>query len=79
MPADVNAADMNRITEEQAWLCYTMGGRATKANLQTGVNVFLRGKLWDLGSDGRITLLHNDSLQQAPAANTASLTNVWLE
>ena len=41
------------ITEGRAWLLYAMAGRAwPEARIRNGLNVFLRGNLWDLGSDG---------------------------
>lgn len=53
--------DVGQITLEQAWLKHAMGGRAKpEAGITKGLNVFLRGNLWDLGTDGR-TIVLNDS------------------
>lgn len=42
-----------------------------------GLNVFLRGKLWDLGSDGT-TIILNDSTRTTPVTSGAALTCLWL-
>jgi predicted amidohydrolase len=56
LPHDVDPADVGRITEGQAWQKYAMAGRIGSCRARCGVNVFLRGRLWDLGSDGVTTL-----------------------
>ncbi len=48
-PADVDPSDVGRISEGDAWLKYAMTGRAQRANISAGINVFLRGELWDQG------------------------------
>jgi predicted amidohydrolase len=71
-------ADVGKLTEEQAWLKYAMGGRAkAEAGITKGMNVFLRGNLWDLGSDGTTVVL-NDSLHVTKSVKGASLTCLWL-
>lgn len=83
-PADARA-DIGKLTEGQAWLAHAMAGRATpEAGITKGLNVFLRGKLWDLGSDGTTIILNNkpgvDSIgpKTAPRVDGASLTCLWL-
>lgn len=77
-PADVNRHDIGRITLGQAWLKYSMGGRAGAAGVQAGINVFLRGRLWDLGTDGD-TISYRDG-KASPVADRhgAILVNQWL-
>lgn len=76
-PPDARA-DVGRITEGEAWQRYTMPARAPReAGIRRGINVFLRGKLWDLGADGGTILLH-DSARLAPMVNAATLSVVWL-
>jgi hypothetical protein len=71
-------ADVGKLTEGQAWLKYAMGGRAkSEAGITKGMNVFLRGNLWDLGSDGTTVVL-NDSVHVAKSVNGPSLTCLWL-
>lgn len=76
-PPDARA-DVGRITEGEAWQRYTMPARAPReAGIQRGINVFLRGNLWDLGTDGG-TILLRDSARLAPMVNAATLSVVWL-
>ena len=51
-PVDVDARDVGRIAEGSAWLKYALAGRLAGARIEHGINVFLHGDLWDLGSDG---------------------------
>ena len=51
-PANVSPGDIGNLTEGQAWQKYGLPGRAPAFGLQTGINVFLRGQLWDLGTNG---------------------------
>lgn len=88
MPKDVTASDTNSITEHDAWLKYAMVGRILKTEINTGVNVFLRGDLWNLGSDGNTlvnTSKYIDSLKvpyiyegNNKEDKTGTMVNVWL-
>ena len=78
-------ADIGRMTEGEAWLVHAMAGRAApEAGINKGLNVFLRGKLWDLGSDGTTIILNRNSDKTVPnlktgrPVNGASLTCLWL-
>lgn len=76
-PPDARA-DVGRITEGEAWQRYTLPARAPgEAGIRRGINVFLRGTLWDLGTDGG-TILLRDSARLAPVVNAATLSVVWL-
>lgn len=69
--------DIGKITLERAWLTHAMGGRAKdEAGITKGINVFLRGNLWDLGTDGR-TIVLNDSAFTVKS-NGAVLVNLGL-
>ncbi|MCU0443669.1 MAG: carbon-nitrogen hydrolase family protein [Microscillaceae bacterium] len=70
--------DINRITEEQAWLKYAMAGKLEQYNLKNGFNVFLRGNLWDLGSDGYSIVVKDGKLEAGSKVNGASLICFWL-
>jgi hypothetical protein len=53
MPGDVDSTDVQKIKERDAWEKYALPGRIKNTNAAIGVNVFLRGELWDLGTDGQ--------------------------
>ncbi|GAB4019386.1 carbon-nitrogen hydrolase [Spirosoma koreense] len=79
-PADARA-DVGKMTEGQAWLTHAMAGRATpEAGITRGLNVFLRGNLWDLGSDGTTIILSDqpNTAKTAPRVDGAALTCLWL-
>ncbi|MOA10542.1 Carbon-nitrogen hydrolase [compost metagenome] len=77
-PADVNKSDIGKLTEKDAWLKYSMGGRASRSAIRNGINVFLRGKLWDLGDDGSVIYLKNNSTNYSKITDGAALINLWL-
>ncbi len=54
-PADADPAAAGRLTEGEAWLTYGLAGRLEGGSARVGINVFLKGDLWGLGSDGRTT------------------------
>ena len=78
-PAEARA-DVGHITEGHAWLAHAMAGRATpEAGIKKGLNVFLRGDLWDLGTDGTTIILNDTSEPKtAPRVDGAALTCLWL-
>lgn len=77
-PNDVDQTDVGKITEREAWKKYTMGRRAAAANIKYGVNVFLRGNLWDLGSDGETIVFGEGNLLMGEEKNGAGISCVWL-
>jgi predicted amidohydrolase len=79
-PEDVNKKDVGQITEKEAWLKYAMCSRAPKANIHSGINVFLRGDLWDMGSDGSVLLSSNTVVFQAEqqTEHVGQIVNLWL-
>jgi predicted amidohydrolase len=88
-PDDIVKTDINQITEHDAWLKYAMVGRTIKTEIKTGVNVFLRGDLWNLGTDGNTLAATTKYIKpfNIPAAfeaknntgKTGSIVNIWLE
>ena len=62
MPADVPEAAIGSMTEQQAWINYALPGRIAQSGATYGMNVFLRGELWDLGTDGEPFLVANGQL-----------------
>ena len=83
-PPDVDARDVGVLTEGQAWRRYALAGRMASAGARYGVNVFLRGALWDLGTDGRSVMMQVSTLCIKDGAITeattdgAALLNLWL-
>jgi predicted amidohydrolase len=77
-PADVDLRDVGAITERQAWLRYGMAGRIAAAGIPYGINVFLRGTILDLGSDGTTLLARHDEAAETPLAARSALASVWL-
>ncbi len=78
LPADIDPHDVGRITEGQAWQKYALAGRTGSAGFHAAVNVFLRGKFWEMGTDGRsVAALGNETLL-GPKTDAAALVNVWL-
>ena len=77
-PADVDPADANKLTEGQAWLKYALAGRAAPAGISFGMNVFLRGRVWDLGADGHTVIARDGHVIEAKHVNGAATVNCWL-
>lgn len=63
-------------TEGEAWLTYAMAGRLPAHNPNAyGINVFLRGRFWELGADGRAITTHQNQKQTLDA----DILCVWIE
>ncbi|MBU0704873.1 MAG: carbon-nitrogen hydrolase, partial [Chloroflexi bacterium] len=77
-PGDVDARDVNRLTEGEAWLKYALAGRLAEAGIKHGINVFLRGDLWDLGSDGHTIIVEGPTVMEAKHVTGAAIVNFWL-
>jgi predicted amidohydrolase len=65
------------ITEKEAWLKYAMAGKMQIAGIGCGLNVFLRGSLWDATSDGRSILRANGQTKIA-TGDRDQLLNIWI-
>jgi hypothetical protein len=79
MPEDVDAEDIGRLTEGEAWLRYGLAGRLSSSGARWGMNVFLRGRIWDLGSDGRTIIVCGDPVTLGQHVPGAVITNLWLD
>ena len=76
-PDDVDPADVGRLTEGEAWRKYALAGRISKSGALCGVNVFLRGDLWDAGGDSGVAIgVRDDEIVEA-GRNGDALVNVW--
>jgi predicted amidohydrolase len=77
-PDDVDPAHVGALTEGEAWVRYAMIGRIDSSEATYGMNVFLRGRLWDLGSDGCAMVVRGEETYQLERVNGAALVNCWL-
>jgi hypothetical protein len=77
-PPRVDPADVGHITEGEASVRYALPGRIAEAGARAGIAVFLRGHLWDLGSDGQTITVLNGTTQMGPAVDGAAIVNLWL-
>ncbi len=77
-PLNVEKNDVGKLSEEQAWLKYSMPAKAQTVGISNGLNVFLRGRLWDLGSDGTPILLKRGNTQLATKLSGATIICFWL-
>ncbi|MDI1322731.1 MAG: carbon-nitrogen hydrolase [Algoriphagus sp.] len=72
-PAGTDMNDVNKLTEGEAWVKYALPGQIQKTRAQAGLNVFLRGNLWDLGSDGQPLAIFQNKLLQINPADSAGI------
>ncbi|HUG34786.1 MAG TPA: nitrilase-related carbon-nitrogen hydrolase, partial [Anaerolineales bacterium] len=78
-PADVDLHDIKTITEGQAWNKYSLAGRIRSSGATHGMNVFLRGKLWDQDSGGwPATLVRDGVVFVEEQTQKAALLSLWL-
>ncbi len=78
MPHDVDSTDRGKITLREAWLKYTLPNRIKTTSARYGMNVTLRGKLWDLGSDGEFIAVSKDSVFTGYPGKGASMVNMYI-
>jgi predicted amidohydrolase len=76
-PNDVTLSDVGQLCEAEAWRKYALSGRLAASGARCGINVFLRGSLWDLGSCGRSLAVCEDEVTEAET-DGAALINLWL-
>jgi hypothetical protein len=77
-PEDVDPADVGSLSEGQAWHRYALKGRMTGSGALAGINVFLHGKMWDLGSDSGLTLALGPGGEAETSSRRAALVNCRL-
>jgi hypothetical protein len=78
-PADVETNDIGKITLREAWMKYTMPGRIRSVSAPYGMTVSLRGKLWDLGTDGELIVYDRGRVFSPPPMDSASMVCLWLQ
>ena len=72
-PAGTDLNDINKLTEREAWEKYALPGQIQKTRAQAGLNVFLRGNLWDMGADGQPLAIFQNTLLQITPADSAGI------
>ncbi len=72
-PADVMLEDLGRITEGEAWDKYSLEGRISLSGARTGMNMYLRGQIWDLVGDGDSKVIYNDSILKVNSGSRAGI------
>ncbi|HSL43267.1 MAG TPA: nitrilase-related carbon-nitrogen hydrolase [Anaerolineales bacterium] len=78
-PADVDIDDIRNITEGQAWEKYSLAGRIRSSGASYGMNIFLRGKLWDQDLGGKpATLVRDHEVFVEKSTQQAAILNLWL-
>ena len=74
----VDPGDIGRLTEGQAWRKYALAGRMGASGAKQGINVFLRGVLWDMTADSGQALAVSESGVTQSSGAGAALLNLWL-
>ncbi len=74
MPEDVDPTDVYSVRESEAWMKYALPGRIKNSNASVGVNIFLRGELWDLGTDGQPFIVKDGKLLEV---GTSERGGIW--
>ena len=72
-PVGTTLEDINRLTEDQAWKKYALPGQFKSTSAQVGMNVFLRGEFWELGTDGQPLVLNHGKLLPVKPAEKAGI------
>ena len=72
-PIDVDLNDIGVLNERQAWEKYALPGRIGISEAEIGANVFLRGKLWDLGTDGQPFFIRDGKLLEIEEAEKGGI------
>ncbi|MCW5724587.1 MAG: hypothetical protein KIS81_06485 [Maricaulaceae bacterium] len=78
-PDDAYREHAGLLTEGEAWVTYSMPGRAGEHGLRAGLTVFLDGRLWDLGADGRTLARAGDAFHVGSREIGGVISVLWLE
>jgi hypothetical protein len=74
-PEDVAPQDVGQLSQREACAKYGMAGRIASCGASAGVNVYLRGGLWDLEFGGEAIVYREGEVRRLDGA---ALVNVWL-
>jgi predicted amidohydrolase len=77
-PADVDLADIGRLTEGEARHKYSLAGRLEESGARRGLSVFLRGKLWETDVDSGAGEGVRDGEKVSAGRAGGALLNLWL-
>lgn len=78
-PGDVDEGDVLKMTEAQAWEKYSLAGRIRTSGARYGMNIFMRGKLWDQDLGGRpATLVRESDVFVEEQTQKAAILSLWL-
>lgn len=77
-PSDVDLADIEAITEDQAWMRYSVPGRAPRAGFDKALTVTLRGRFWDLHGSGQPLVVNGPARERAPEVDAPMFVSLWL-
>lgn len=77
-PDDVNRDDIEVLTEAQAWMKYSLPGRAPRIGIQKALTATLRGPLWDLGAVGQPLVVNGEARERAPEVDAPLFVSLWL-
>ena len=72
-PLGTDLSDIGKITEQAAWEKYALPGQIGKTAAAYGMNVYLRGELWDLGTDGQPFVISEGKLLEIKPAEKAGI------
>ncbi|MBX2963125.1 MAG: carbon-nitrogen hydrolase [Cyclobacteriaceae bacterium] len=75
-PEDVDQLDIGKLTEKEAWIRYALPGRLASTSARIGANIFLRGELWGLGSDGQPFLIFDGELLETTQSDRGGIWNL---
>ncbi|WP_417495383.1 nitrilase-related carbon-nitrogen hydrolase [Maricaulis sp.] len=73
-PDDADRNDAGRLTEGEAWQRYALAGRLRSGAAGFGMTAYLRGQLWDLGSDGTNIAIAGETVFVSDGLDGAALT-----
>jgi predicted amidohydrolase len=78
-PSDTDTLDIGKISLREAWMKYTLPGRIKSSGASAGVHVTLRGRLWNLGTDGEFIVVSKDTVYTGKPADGASMVCLYLQ
>ena len=79
IPSDVDTRDVMKITEGQAWNKYSLAGRIRSSGATRGMNIFLRGKLWDQDLGGwPATLVRDGDVLVEEQTQKSAILSLWI-
>jgi predicted amidohydrolase len=73
-----DTSDIGKISEGMAWEKYALLGKINSAQANIGLNVFLKGNLWDMDADSGHSIAIKGSEHIELSTSKAGLINVWL-